>query len=123
MPSTEPPHLCFRPFVEALKSDNDLVEINTPRRPASRGGSHHPQGLRDGRQSPAVQQRQGHQRRPVLHPRRSRLPQAIQPGPIRTTGEPPGPPTHRGYASDPRQDALRGPSPTDPAQDRPRDGS
>lgn len=29
MASTEP-HLCFRSFVEALKADNDLVEINTP---------------------------------------------------------------------------------------------
>lgn len=29
MSSTEP-HLCFRSFVEALKADNDLVEIDTP---------------------------------------------------------------------------------------------
>jgi UbiD family decarboxylase len=29
MTNTEP-HLCFRSFVEALKADNDLVEIDTP---------------------------------------------------------------------------------------------
>ncbi|KKK13314.1 hypothetical protein AOCH_003030 [Aspergillus ochraceoroseus] len=29
MASTEP-HLCFRSFVEALKADGDLVEINRP---------------------------------------------------------------------------------------------
>jgi UbiD family decarboxylase len=28
--TSEPPHLSFRSFVEALKQDNDLVEINTP---------------------------------------------------------------------------------------------
>ncbi|KAI9927287.1 hypothetical protein ASPWEDRAFT_165867 [Aspergillus wentii DTO 134E9] len=28
--SAEPAHLCFRSFVEALATDNDLVEINTP---------------------------------------------------------------------------------------------
>nr|6R30_A Chain A, Ferulic acid decarboxylase 1 [Aspergillus niger]6R3O_A Chain A, Ferulic acid decarboxylase 1 [Aspergillus niger] len=28
--SAQPAHLCFRSFVEALKVDNDLVEINTP---------------------------------------------------------------------------------------------
>lgn len=27
------PHLCFRSFVEALKADNDLIEINTPINP------------------------------------------------------------------------------------------
>lgn len=30
MASNSAPHLCFRSFVEALKADNDLVEINTP---------------------------------------------------------------------------------------------
>ncbi|KID82238.1 3-octaprenyl-4-hydroxybenzoate carboxy-lyase [Metarhizium guizhouense ARSEF 977] len=28
--AADPPHLCFRSFVDALKADNDLVEINTP---------------------------------------------------------------------------------------------
>lgn len=27
------PHLCFRAFVEALRADDDLVEINTPVNP------------------------------------------------------------------------------------------
>ncbi|KAJ5212768.1 uncharacterized protein N7498_004414 [Penicillium cinerascens] len=28
--SNTEPHLCFRSFVEALKADNDLLEIDTP---------------------------------------------------------------------------------------------
>lgn len=30
MSSNTAPHLCFRSFVEALKADNDLAEVNTP---------------------------------------------------------------------------------------------